>query len=414
MFSNIVLVCLLASRQAVAIDNVQRSQHVADIHGTLEVAASGDARDAVKVEHQLSLASLEVEPAGHVISLDRRLQRKSATVLVDGAELDAAAPPKPVAMIRSEGAAGAAQLDEEHGAAQPAAGVTGGQPRGGSPGGGNGGGRYGGGGYGGGGYGSSGGGYSAGGGSFGGGGGYGGGNSNSGYASAQGGYAQPQVVRSGYGPPPVSSAGPRGLAPVSSAAPGGYAPVSSAAPGGFAGPNAPVDTCEIPMWGFNDYVCAEHIDATAAETWIDSQGNRRKQMDDGDLCTVQCPATKKWQAPDIASIYCTAGSWTDEQRKYVQGVKCGTATWVFALSSVGAVALVAACFCVFSQRAKGAPQGHGSGQGASPGGPRQSAMGSPNVGGGYGGYGGYEQGGYDVAATNVPPQAGGHGAPAQL
>lgn len=116
------------------------------------------------------------------------------------------------------------------------------------------------------------------------------------YGNAQGGaYQQPATQ---YGNAPQAS---------------GYAPRSKST-----GPN--YANCQVPMWKPSDYVCKEK----SSIEWEDSNGHSRKEFEDDDACTVQCPGGYSWRKPDIPDMTCTKGVWETKSGSEVRGITCRT------------------------------------------------------------------------------------------
>merc|ERR1712187_1095244 len=83
--------------------------------------------------------------------------------------------------------------------------------------------------------------------------------------------------------------------------------------------------CDIPMWKKDDYVCSEHAQQPPENVWIDSNGLQRKELEEGMVCTVLCPKERSWsEDPDIITMDCFAGSWTDSSGSPITGISCST------------------------------------------------------------------------------------------
>mmetsp|Transcript_42866 Transcript_42866/g.79938 ORF Transcript_42866/g.79938 Transcript_42866/m.79938 type:complete len:221 (-) Transcript_42866:25-687(-) len=87
----------------------------------------------------------------------------------------------------------------------------------------------------------------------------------------------------------------------------------------------PTGRCIIPMWNARDFVCEEHIDVAAANMFEDYRGRVRKKLEDGQVCTVQCPDPRWWQMPwDDAEIVCTRGVLKTNAGAVVRKIDCRT------------------------------------------------------------------------------------------
>ncbi|CAE7460109.1 unnamed protein product [Symbiodinium natans] len=85
--------------------------------------------------------------------------------------------------------------------------------------------------------------------------------------------------------------------------------------------------CVIPMWNSRDFVCQEHIDVSGFNIFEDYRGRVRKRLEDGQLCTVQCPDPRWWQIPwDDEQILCTRGVLKTHAGAIVQKIDCRTAS----------------------------------------------------------------------------------------
>lgn len=101
------------------------------------------------------------------------------------------------------------------------------------------------------------------------------------------------------------------------------APTATASP--TTGSNAP---CTIPMWNKRDYVCYEHRSATVG-TFFDSIGARRKKLEHGRDCTVQCPKLRWYQTSKSDLMFCNHGSWVFDDGSDVQKIECVTTKYMW-------------------------------------------------------------------------------------
>mmetsp|Transcript_37482 Transcript_37482/g.86879 ORF Transcript_37482/g.86879 Transcript_37482/m.86879 type:complete len:216 (-) Transcript_37482:92-739(-) len=108
--------------------------------------------------------------------------------------------------------------------------------------------------------------------------------------------------------------------------------------------------CPGPMWAAGDFVCQEAEEAPEENKWVDIHGHNRVFFEHGAKCTVQCPAWKYWQLPDIWEMECHEGRWeatADWQTSFVSrkmdGINCRTAIW-FWVVSCGILILEAGAF----------------------------------------------------------------------
>jgi len=92
--------------------------------------------------------------------------------------------------------------------------------------------------------------------------------------------------------------------------------------------------CPIPMWNIGDFVCEESLDQPVDNVWKDSNGVQRKDMEEGTICTVRCPKERSWsEEPDVLTMECFSGAWTDASGAPLEGVACKTSkrSWLLLL-----------------------------------------------------------------------------------
>jgi len=168
------------------------------------------------------------------------------------------------------------------------------------------------------------------------------------------GFGSPGFGPPGFGPPvqmnsPVQMGSPPGFngeVVSSQASSQGYGPpqtVAAAAASSEIGPAAPSDpragaACVVPMWNTEEFLCEEHVDVEDEDIYEDVKGVKRKRLNDGRDCSIQCPHARWWQLPSQEILVCRDGRWRDDTGRPAKELVCDTSN-MFWFGSLGLVVL---------------------------------------------------------------------------